>query len=304
MPGLSFLSPWFLAGIAAIGVPVLLHLFARQTAREQPFAATRFIPVAQVQQSRRRTLTDVLLLLLRAFALLLLAVAFARPYVAGGSAGTHAPVTVVAVDTSFSMAAPETWKAAVAMATDVGGSAPAGGAVAVVAFDGAYERQWSAERRRSVSPAERTRLRLRHWREELGRTIDYLASREDIDAGRLGVFGISHGASGMVPLLAVEKRIGAAVLYSGGTSLRRGLPDSEQQHNYLPRVTQPVLMLNGRWDIDSPPESQQRQFELLGAPADRKKHVVFEAGHGNLPRFQVEKEALDWFDRYLGSPTR
>ena len=179
-----------------------------------------------------------------------------------------------------------------------------GWALAVVAFDGAYERQWSAERRRSVSPAERTRLRLRHWREELGRTIDYLASREDIDAGRLGVFGISHGASGMVPLLAVEKRIGAAVLYSGGTSLRRGLPDSEQQHNYLPRVTQPVLMLNGRWDIDSPPESQQRQFELLGAPADRKKHVVFEAGHGNLPRFQVEKEALDWFDRYLGSPTR
>jgi hypothetical protein len=27
--------------------------------------------------------------------------------------------------------------------------------------------------------------------------------------------------------------------------------------------------------------------------------VLFEAGHGNLPRFQVEKQALEWFDRYL-----
>ncbi len=108
----------------------------------------------------------------------------------------------------------------------------------------------------------------------------------------------------MLPLLAVEKRIGAAVLYSGGSGLRSRLPASEQTYNYFPRVTQPVLMLNGRWDIDSPPAAQQRLFELLGSPADRKKQVLFEAGHGNLPRFQVEKEALDWFERHLGSADR
>jgi pimeloyl-ACP methyl ester carboxylesterase len=177
-----------------------------------------------------------------------------------------------------------------------------GWALAVVAFDGAFERQWSAERMRSMGSAERYRLQLRHWREELGRTIDYLATREDIEARKLGWYGISFGAATMLPLLAVEKRIGAAVLYGGGVPIRSDLPASEQTYNHLPRVTQPVLMLNGRWDIDATPDSQQRQFELLGSPADQKKYVLFEAGHGNLPRFQVEKQALEWFDRYLVAP--
>jgi TolB-like protein/pimeloyl-ACP methyl ester carboxylesterase len=179
-----------------------------------------------------------------------------------------------------------------------------GWALAVVAFDGAFERQWSAERRKSMGDAEWHRLRQRHWREDLGRTIDYLATREDIDARKFGWFGISMGADMMLPLLAVEKRIGAAVLYSGGSGIRNRLPASEQPYNYLPRVTQPVLMLSGRWDIDCPPDSQRRMLELLGSPADSKKYVLFEAGHGNLPRFQVEKETLDWFERHLGSAAR
>jgi serine/threonine protein kinase len=177
-----------------------------------------------------------------------------------------------------------------------------GWVLAVVAFDGAFERQWSAERMQSMSSAERFRLQLRHWRAELGRTIDYLTKRDDIEARTLGWYGISYGAITMLPLLAVEKRIGAAVLYSGGAAIRSDLPASEQTYNYLPRVTQPVLMLNGRWDIDATPDSQQRLFELLGSPADQKKHVLFEAGHGNLPRFQVEKQTLEWFDRYLVKP--
>ena len=43
-------------------------------------------------------------------------------------------------------------------------------------------------------------------------------------------------------------------------------------------------------------------FQGLGAPADRKKHIVYEAGHGVIfdKRSQVIREALDWFDRYLG----
>lgn len=174
-----------------------------------------------------------------------------------------------------------------------------GWALAVVAFDGAYERQWSVERSRSTSVAEGVRLRQRHWREELGRAIDYLETRDDVDTSRIGWFGISFGAAAMLPLLAVERRIGAAVLYSGGLGSFSGLSASEQPYNYMPRVTQPVLMLNGHWDIDSSPAAQQRLFDLLGTPADLKKQVLFEAGHGNLPRFQVEREAVEWFDRHL-----
>jgi hypothetical protein len=65
-------------------------------------------------------------------------------------------------------------------------------------------------------------------------------------------------------------------------------------------VTQPVLMLNGRWDIDVNLASQQRMLEILGTPADRKKQVLFESGRGNLPRFQAVEATLYWYDRYLG----
>lgn len=178
-----------------------------------------------------------------------------------------------------------------------------GWALVVVAFDGSFERQWSAERRKATRGDERYRIWLRHWREELGRTIDYLGTRGDIDAARLAYFGISMGADMLVPMLAAEKRIGAAALYSGGGGIARAQPTSAQPFNYLPRVTQPVLMLNGRWDIDSPPAAQQKMFELLGAPADRKKQLLFDTGHGNLPRFQVEKATLEWLDQHLGAAT-
>jgi pimeloyl-ACP methyl ester carboxylesterase len=103
----------------------------------------------------------------------------------------------------------------------------------------------------------------------------------------------------MMPLLAVEKRFDAAVL-SGGGIFPVDLPAAEQPYNYLPRITQPVLMLNGRWDIDVNLDAQQRQFELLGTPADRKTHVLFEAGHGTLPHNQLVRATLDWYDKYLG----
>jgi hypothetical protein len=41
-------------------------------------------------------------------------------------------------------------------------------------------------------------------------------------------------------------------------------------------------------------------FRLLGTPAEHKRHVVYEAGHF-VPRSQLIKETLDWYDRYLGA---
>jgi hypothetical protein len=43
-------------------------------------------------------------------------------------------------------------------------------------------------------------------------------------------------------------------------------------------------------------------MSLLGSPADHKRQVLFDAGHGALPRGQVIHEALAWLDRFLGSP--
>jgi pimeloyl-ACP methyl ester carboxylesterase len=73
--------------------------------------------------------------------------------------------------------------------------------------------------------------------------------------------------------------------------------------NFLPRITAPVLMLNGQYDHYFPVETAQRpMFRLLGTPADKKRQVIAEGGHF-IPRPQLVKETLDWLDRYLG-PTR
>jgi hypothetical protein len=94
-----------------------------------------------------------------------------------------------------------------------------GRALIVVALEGSFERAWPPARRASMSYAERYRVRLRHGRQDVGRVMDYLETRQDIDAGRLGWFGVSWGAQGMTPILAVEPRFRSVVLDGGGVFL-------------------------------------------------------------------------------------
>ncbi len=133
MFGLSFLSPWFLLGALGVALPILLHLRRKDTAPQHAFSAVRFLRRAPFEQRRPKKLRDLLLLALRAAALLLLALAFARPYFAAGQ--TAGPTTVVAVDTSFSMGAPEVFGRAREAAGRAVSKAPAGSRIAVVRFD-------------------------------------------------------------------------------------------------------------------------------------------------------------------------
>ncbi|MFW6078853.1 MAG: SUMF1/EgtB/PvdO family nonheme iron enzyme [Gemmatimonadota bacterium] len=141
------------------------------------------------------------------------------------------------------------------------------------------------------------------WAKDLGRSIDYAETRDDLDAERLAFYGFSWGArmGGLLP--AVEPRIDVAVLTGGGLKFQRALPEADP-FNFVPRVTVPVLMLNGRYDHFYPLETAQRpMFELLGTPREHKRHVVAEDGHF-VPRDQLIRETLDWLDRYLGSVER
>ena len=134
MFGLSFLSPLFLAGLAAAAIPIAIHLFHRRTDPVVEFAAMRYLRRAPVEQSHRRRLRELLLLALRVAALCLLAFAFARPYFAQSAAALTAPVTMVLVDTSVSMTAPGQFERAKAAALRAINEAPATSAVGVVAF--------------------------------------------------------------------------------------------------------------------------------------------------------------------------
>jgi hypothetical protein len=46
--------------------------------------------------------------------------------------------------------------------------------------------------------------------------------------------------------------------------------------------------------------AQKPLFEMLGAPADRKRHARLEGGHIPSNRLEIIREVLDWLDRQLG----
>jgi hypothetical protein len=134
MFGISFLSPLFLVAAVAAAVPILLHLFHRRTERVIDFPAVRLLTRAPAAQHRRRRLRELVLLALRVAALVVLAVSFARPYLAGAVAPGAAPLTVIAVDTSLSLSAPGQFAQAREAAERAVAAAPESHAVALVSF--------------------------------------------------------------------------------------------------------------------------------------------------------------------------
>jgi eukaryotic-like serine/threonine-protein kinase len=141
------------------------------------------------------------------------------------------------------------------------------------------------------------------WSKDVGRSIDYLETRKDVDASRLAYMGLSWGGAVAPIVLAVEDRFKTAVLMSGGLEFQRALPEADQI-NFVTRVKLPVLMLNGRYDHFFPVESSQLPlYRLLGTAAKDKKHVIYETGHA-VPRKEFIRETLDWLDKYLGPVKR
>jgi pimeloyl-ACP methyl ester carboxylesterase len=165
-------------------------------------------------------------------------------------------------------------------------------------YKGTYERQ---DDLKSDNQDETVRYKdhVIMWGKEYSRAIDYLETRKDMQADKVAFLGISWGGfmGGIIP--AIEKRIKVVVLNVGGMAMEKAQPEVDQI-NYLPRVMQPVLMLNGKYDMFFPVESSQKpMFRFLGAPEDRKKMVVYDSGH-LVPQTEFIKETLSWFDTYLG----
>ena len=88
----------------------------------------------------------------------------------------------------------------------------------------------------------------------------------------------------------------------GGINLQPSLPEADTV-NFAPRMTVPVLMLNGRFDNYYPTvSSQEPLFRLLGTPAEHKRRVVYDGAH-NIPRTDMIKEVVNWMEKYWGKPT-
>jgi len=160
-------------------------------------------------------------------------------------------------------------------------------------YKGTYERST----RGAEGPNAERDLRVA-WSRDLGRAIDYLETRPDIDRARLAFHGVSAGADAGVVLLAIESRLKTGVLQ--GTGLGPPIAPEIDPLNYAPRIEIPILLLNGHYDFETPLETRQRPlFELLGSRGGQKRFAVIETGHA-LPLKDVAGEILPWLDRQLG----
>jgi hypothetical protein len=101
---MGFLSPWFLAGLVAVGLPIWLHLLRQFKNNPQPFSSLMFFERRVHSSVRHRRLRYLALLAMRLAILILLALAFANPFINRESAlAGRRKLTIIAIDRSFSM---------------------------------------------------------------------------------------------------------------------------------------------------------------------------------------------------------
>ncbi|HSQ32018.1 MAG TPA: protein kinase [Gemmatimonadaceae bacterium] len=137
---------------------------------------------------------------------------------------------------------------------------------------------------------------------DAARSLDYLATRSDIDTTRFAYLGVSMGAAeGVIYTSLLQDRLKALVFLDGGFFLGRPIAGQDQA-DFAPRITRPVLMVNGRYDFSfSLERSQEPLFRMLGTSQADKRHAVLEAPHDvRAQRSQMVTEVLAWLDKYLG----
>lgn len=160
------------------------------------------------------------------------------------------------------------------------------------------------------------------------RALDYLQSRPEVDAERLGVTGRSGGGATSWWLASTDERVKAAVPVAGLGDLRAHVLAGEQDrylrgcvpghcdcmyHHNVGRIDYshviamcaPRAMLLGNSDADPifpvggyrrPAESARNVFKLLGAG---EKLALMETAGGHTDTPELQKGASEWFKRWL-----
>jgi hypothetical protein len=101
----GFLAPWFLAGALAVGLPIWLHLLRQHKTTPLPFSSLMFFEKRTQSSIKHRRLKYLLLFALRVALLILLALAFANPFMnsTGAAAAGGSKLVILAIDNSYSM---------------------------------------------------------------------------------------------------------------------------------------------------------------------------------------------------------
>ncbi|UCH41019.1 MAG: BatA domain-containing protein [Gammaproteobacteria bacterium] len=120
--GFAWINPLYLAGCLLLALPVLIHLVQKHRPSGARFPSLMFLRRIPLQEKRRLEIRHWLLLLLRCLLLLLIVLAFARPFVTGSAvpadANSQQRDSVIVLDRSYSMRIGDRWQQAQAAALD------------------------------------------------------------------------------------------------------------------------------------------------------------------------------------------
>jgi hypothetical protein len=159
---MSFLAPLYVLGALAIAAPILFHLIRRTTKGETRFSSLMFLTPSPPRLTRRSRIDQWLLLLLRAAVLILLAFAFARPFLRKAANlnldDQQRGRIALLIDTSASMRRGDLWAKAKVAANEVISASSPGDQLAVFAFDESCRPLLSFEESATLDAARRQAL--------------------------------------------------------------------------------------------------------------------------------------------------
>lgn len=144
---------------------------------------------------------------------------------------------------------------------------------------------------------------------DLRRTVDFIESRAELDADRIGYYGISLGGIIGTIFCGVEDRIKVPVLVLSGGQLnllyeKQALSNETKDFvsiieplNFVPKIApRPLLLLNAKNDEIVPPLMSKLLFNAAKKP---KEIIWYDAKHRDIPLDKVYQDGLHWFDSYL-----
>lgn len=144
---------------------------------------------------------------------------------------------------------------------------------------------------------------------DLRRAVDFIETRPDLDAERIGYYGISLGGITGTIFCGVDKRIKVPIIALAGGQMNllykkeallqeaKDFVSIVEPLNYVEQIApRPLLMLNAKNDEIVPPIMSKLLFRAAYEP---KEIIWYDAKHRDAPLEVIYGDGLKWFKKYL-----